>query len=454
MFMITRKTLVVALMASAALSACSTMSKVGSLSPFHNRVREHRAEKARNEANRVPLVSIDDQIKVSDALKGVGFQIAPATPMASWPLPGGTPQSSVQNVAAAPDFQVAWRRPIGDKSTRQRHVTAPPVLADGRLYVMDGEADVSAHDAKTGARIWRRNVAPRSRHRGLAWGGGVAFADGRVYVSSGFREVVALDAADGKILWRTATDAPLHAAPTVNAGRVYVEDVNDELLAFDAKDGSQVWTYQALTEPARMLGATSPAVDNETLVASFASGELVALRAANGAELWNVPLSRVTRTNALSEIRDIVGRPIIAGTVVIAASHSDTMSAVDLRTGSQLWSLPISAITSPWASGDVVYVVDLSGRVICISIDSGQIYWIRELNAGISPKKRIYWTSPVMAGDRLILASNTGQTLALDPKTGKTLKSLKLGSDALIGPIAADGMVYFVTDKAELVAIK
>jgi outer membrane protein assembly factor BamB len=59
-----------------------------------------------------------------------------------------------------------------------------------------------------------------------------------------------------------------------------------------------------------------------------------------------------------------------------------------------------------------------------------------------------------MAGDRLILASNTGQALALDPKTGKTLKSLKLGSDALIGPIAAEGMVYFVTDRAELVAIR
>jgi outer membrane protein assembly factor BamB len=451
MFMITRKTLVVALMASAALSACSTVSKVN---PFHSHEGHRKADRARNEANRVPLVSIDDQIKVSDTLKGVGFQIAPPTPMDSWPLPGGTPQSSVQNVAAAPDFQVAWRRSIGDKSSRQLHVTAPPILADGRLFVMDGEANVSAHDAKTGARIWRRNVMARSRRKHIAWGGGVAFADGRVYVSSGFREVVALDAATGKILWRTATDAPLHAAPTVAAGRVYVEDVNDELLAFDAKDGSQVWTYQALTEPARMLGATSPAVDNETLVASFASGELVALRAANGAELWNVPLSRVTRTNALSEIRDIVGRPIITGSTVIAASHSDTMSAVDLRTGSQLWSLPISAITSPWASGDVVYVADLKGRVICISIDSGQIYWIRELNAGVSPKKRIYWTSPVMAGDRLILASNTGQALALDPKTGKTLKSLKLGSDALIGPIAAEGMVYFVTDKAELVAIR
>lgn len=452
MYMITRKTLVVAVLASAALSACSTVSKIGDLSPFHG--RRHNEEKAKNTANRVPLISLDQQISVSDTLKGVGFQNAPVTPLANWPLPGGTPQQSVENVAAASDFQIAWRRSIGLKSSRQKHVTAPPILADGRLYVMDAQANVSAHDAKTGAVIWRRNIAPKTRRHELGWGGGVAWADGKVYVSSGYREVVSLDAASGKILWRSSTDAPIHAAPTVAGGRVYVEDVNDELLALSTADGGQIWTYQALTEPARMLGATSPAVDNETLVASFASGELVALRAANGAELWNVPLSRVSRTNALSEIRDIVGRPIIHNTVVLAVSHSDMMSAVDLRTGSQAWSLPISATSSPWASGDVVYVVDLTGRVVCISIDSGQIYWIRDLNVGLKPKKRVYWTSPVMASDRLILGSTTGEAVALDPKTGKTLKTLKLGSDALIGPIAADGMVYFVTDKAELVAIR
>jgi outer membrane protein assembly factor BamB len=451
--MITRKTLVVAVLASAALSGCAMSSRFASLNPFHGGGHK-RAEKAKNEANRVPLVSLDQQLKVSDALKGVGFQNAPATPLADWPLPGGTLQQSVENVAAAPDFQVAWRRSIGVPSSRQRHVTSPPILADGRLFLMDGLATVSAHDAKTGAVIWRRNIAPKTRRRAIGWGGGVAWADGKLYVSSGYREVVSLDGATGRILWRSPTDAPVHAAPTVSGGRVFVEDVNDELLALDTTDGSQVWTYQALTEPARMLGATSPAVDNGTLVASFASGELVALRAANGAELWNVPLSRVSRTNALSEIRDIVGRPIIHNTVVLAVSHSDMMSSVDLRTGSQAWSLPISASTSPWASGDVVYMVDLSGRVVCISIDSGQVYWIRDLNEGLSPKKRVYWTSPVMASDRLILGSSTGEAVALDPKTGKTLRSLKLGSDALIGPIAADGMVYFVTDKAELVAIR
>ena len=73
--------------------------------------------------------------------------------------------------------------------------------------------------------------------------------------------------------------------------RVYVIDVNDELLTFNAENGTPDWTYQALTEPARIMAASSPAVSNGTLVASFASGELVALRSDNGTELWNLPLS-------------------------------------------------------------------------------------------------------------------------------------------------------------------
>jgi outer membrane protein assembly factor BamB len=453
--MTTRRTLSVALMATVALSACSTVN------PFHGRPHEDKevGTKADTRANRIPVVSLSDQLKVSDTLKGQDFFLPEPAPLTSWPLPGGTPEQSVENVAAAPAFQVAWRRSIGLASTRRRHITAPPIAAGGRIFVMDGVAEVSAHDAKTGAVIWRRNIMPKSRRNREGWGGGLAWSDGKIYATSGFREVVQLDAATGAIGWRSPTDAPIHAAPTVAAGRVYAADVNDELLSFNTADGVQVWTYQALTEPARMLAASSPAVSGETLVTSFASGELVAVQSANGSELWNTSLSRTSRTNALSEIRDIAGRPIIFRTDVYAISHADVMAAVDFRTGNPRWTLPLSAITTPWAAGDVVYAVDLSGQVVCVSRESGQVYWIHELDPDSTiknkkKKQRLYWSSPVLASNRLIVASNQGDAVALNPKTGAVLTKLKLGSGVLIGPIAVDGMVYFVTDKAELVAIR
>jgi outer membrane protein assembly factor BamB len=436
-----------------ALGACSTISKVGSASPFHGKRHASTASKG----VRIPVIASDDQLKVADALKGQDFFLPPPAPQADWPLPGGDAAQSVENVAAGANFTVAWRRGFGLKSTRHNHITAPPIIADGKVYVMDGQADVSAHDAITGAQVWRVNIRPKTKRDKDGFGGGLAFDKGKIYASSGYREVVQIDAATGHLGWRAPTEAPLHAAPTVFAGRVYVEDVNDELFAFDEASGLQTWTYQALAEPARMLGATSPAAENETLVASFASGELVALRAANGNELWNASLSRANRTNALSEIRDITGRPVIYKSDVYAVSHSDVLAAVDLRTGATRWTLPVSAITSPWPVGDVVYVVDLSGQMICVARDSGQVYWIRDLNAGIKKKKkkqRTYWSSPIMASNRLITVSNHGDAVALNPKTGVVERRLKLGEDTLLGPIAVGDTIYVATEAAQLIAIR
>ncbi len=437
----------VAIVVVLALGGCSTIGKVN---PFHTK----KAPKSKIAGVRIPIIKSNDQLAVSDTLKGQDFFLPAPAPQADWPLPGGAPSQSVENVDAAPTLSIVWRRSFGVPSSRRRHVTAPPIAAEGRIYVMDGGAMVSAHDARTGATVWRANIMPKSKRDHEAWGGGLAYDGGKIYVSSGFREVVSLDATSGKLLWRANTDAPVHAAPTVYGGRVFVVDVEDELFAFDKATGLQEWTYQALTEPARILAASSPAVENDTVVASFASGELVAVRAANGTELWNASLSRANRTNALSEIRDIPGRPVIYKNDVYAVSHSDVLAAVDLRTGATRWTLPVSAITSPWPAGDVVYAVDQSGKVICASRDSGQVYWIQDLNAGVKKKKRVYWSSPLLASNRLITLSSKGDAVALNAKTGEVAQRIHLGADALIGPIAVNGMIYVVTDTAQLVAIR
>jgi outer membrane protein assembly factor BamB len=445
-----------------AIGGCSTLSKVADLNPFQGGSKPSTI----SAGARIPVVAQDDRLEVSDTLRGVPFQLPAETPRTDWPLPGGELSQSVENVQAAPQFAVAWRRALGAASSRSRHVTAPPIIAAGRIFVMDGAADVSAHDLATGAQIWRVNIMPKSKRDKEGWGGGLAYSEGKLYVTSGFRQVVQLDASTGAMGWRVRTEAPVHAAPTVSNGKVFFEDVTDEFFALDTNNGQQLWTYQALTEPARMLVSTSPATNGETLVASFASGELVALRAANGNELWNVALSKASRTNALSEIRDIAGRPVIYQGDVYAVSHSNVFAAVDLRAGQVRWALPVSAITSPLPAGDVVYVVDVSGRVICASRENGQIYWIRELNVPpVEPRKghkqskpkktpNSRWSSPLLASGRLVMVSSDGQAVALNAHSGEIEHRLKLGADSLIAPIAANGMVYVVTQTAQLIAIR
>ena len=93
-------------------------------------------------------------------------------------------------------------------------------------------------------------------------------------------------------------DVPIHGAPTVVGNRVYAIDVDSQLFAFDVNTGAQAWAYRGIAEPARIMRASSPAVSGDTVIAPFSSGELVAVRAANGQAVWQQVLSRTSRTSA------------------------------------------------------------------------------------------------------------------------------------------------------------
>ena len=443
------------------LGGCSTISSVTDRIPFLGKSSPNKV--VATEGERVSIIAFDQTVEASEGLKGQDFFLPDPQPQAAWPLPGGGPEQSVEHVAAAQQFAIAWRKGFGKGSKGDVQVTAPPVSANGHVFVMDAEATVSAIDAKTGATVWKQDLRPDSRRDKVGFGGGLAFADGKLFVASGYRFVTALDAATGRQLWTQRIGVPIHSAPTVSGGRVFVISTDNELMTFDAANGTPGWTYQALVESARVLRASSPAISGDTIVAGFASGEVIALRASNGNDLWSEALSRASRTNALSEIRDIAGRPVIYRGDVFAVSHSGVFSATDLRTGQARWQLPVIGVTSPLPVGDVAYVVSKSGQVICASRETGQIYWIRELNSLDDLSKRqlkkerkrpTVWSSPILASNQLILGSSKGQILALNPKTGATEKSLEVKDAVLIGPIAVDGMVYFATDDANLIAIR
>lgn len=442
-------------------TACSTVRR---MNPFHGATPKEVA----TEGDRISIVAADQKLEPAEALKGVDFALPPVETVTSWPLPGGTPEQSVGNANAAPNLAIAWRKGIGRGSKEGELIIAPPVEAAGKVFTMDGEAGVSAHDALTGAEVWRINMRPTDNKRDReGFGGGVAFADGKLYVTSGFRLVAQLDANTGRVGWRTRTEQPIHGAPTVFGGRVMTVALDNTLLTFDAATGAPGWTYQALSESARILAASSPAVIGDTVVASFGSGELIALRTANGNDLWNNALSRASRTSALSEIRDIPGRPVIYGGDVFAVSHSGVFAATDLRTGTARWSLPVVGITSPLPAGDVVYVVAVDGKLICAARESGQIYWVHDMNSGYVPKKRgglwgigahtvpkPLWTNPILVNNRLVMGSSEGVVAAVNAKTGAVERKVEVGAPVLIGPIAAGNMVYVVTDNGQLIALR
>ena len=419
------------------------------------------------EGQRISVLAFDEQLAPSAALAGRDIFLPGPQAVTAWTQPGGTPENLVEHVMAAPNFQIAWRRDIGAGSANPGDVMAPVVAADGKIFVLDGRSTVTAVSADTGAVLWKADVKPEDRDRGRdnGFGGGVAVAGGRVFVSSGTRVVSALDANSGAVVWSQNVDAPVHGAPTVAGGRVFVVDVDSQMFAFDAATGAQAWVHRGIGEPARVLRASSPAVTGETVIAPFASGQLVALRTNNGQPVWEETLSNTSRTSALSEVRDIAGRPVISRGMVYAISHSGQMAAIDIRSGQPRWQLPIIGVNAPLPVGDAVYVVSKAGELIAANRDTGQVYWTRELNEGRARKEggflgffdhevRPQWSGPILASNRLVMVNSFGEAVAFDPKTGAQQATLKLGAPAFIAPSAYDGALYVLTDSGQLICIR
>lgn len=449
-----------------ALGACNSLSNIRLPSFLGGGGDREQATAARGP--RIPVLATDQRLTPAEALQGSAFQVPDAQVVAEWPLPGFNAEQAPPHAAAAAEFQIAWRRDIGQGTGTRTRVTVPPVSAGGRIFVVDGEGLVSALDAATGARIWSVDFKPREGRDREGWGGGLAFAEGRLFYASGFRFVVAIDPATGGEIWRRPVEAPIHSAPNVAAGRLYVVDVSNNLHAIDTATGVEAWNYQALIESARIAAASSPAISGDAVIAAFASGELAALRTVNGNELWSEVLSRASRTSALSEIRDIPGRPVIYRGDVFAVSHSGVFSAIDARTGARKWDLPIVGVTTPLPAGDVVYTVDRAGQLIAAARESGQIYWVRDLAEGRTRRTRGFaglglfgrrtirptWSSPILASGRLVMVSTFGEAVAVNALTGAVERTLNLGAPAFVGPMATGNLVYVVTDAGELVAIQ
>src|SRR3546814_13964663 len=125
-----------------------------------------------------------------------------------------------------------------------------------------------------------------------AFGGGVSYGNGRVFATTGWGKVVALDAASGSEVWRTSLNAPLRGAPAVEGDRVVVITQDNQIATLSATDGSTLWESAGTIETSRLLGAATPAIALDTVVAGYSSGELVAMRLENGRPVWQDTVAR------------------------------------------------------------------------------------------------------------------------------------------------------------------
>jgi len=461
-----RLTIISACFATLLLTGCGAGERIANLNPFSS---ESDDPDAPDRADRVSVLELEERLNVGE---GAGPIVLPrAYVNTAWPQADGYPTHAMQHTAASGGLNRVWRARAGEGSNNHRRVNARPVIAEGVVFAIDAEGRVTAHGLDDGDEVWAtrlRGVEREARDdsfipffgRGdevLTFGGAISWDAGRLYAHSGGKFIVALDAATGEEIWRQTALTPFHSAPTIADGRVYLTTDDNELFALDAQDGEVLWTHRSISETARLITAPSPAVLGETVIAPFTSGEIVALRAQNGTVLWSDSLTRTGGLTPLSSINDIAASPVILGDRVYALSHSGIMAAFDLRSGERVWTLPAGGLHAPALVGDYLFVVTVDAEVAAIDRNSGAVRWITELPSFRNERRRrdrISWAGPVLASDRLVLASSEGELILLDPVTGDRLGDRNLGGPVFIAPVIAEETVVVLTDEGRLIALR
>lgn len=440
--------LVLAMMVSLPLAGCETLADIVTFG----------AEDPILEGERIPIMAAGADFNPDPQMEAIEVELPAPTPNVDWPVPGSNAANKIPHLQAAGSLQPIWQVDAGKGTDWRSILTASPIVADGKIFVLDAAGEVFAYNAASGAPLWSRDMAPEDEDNPERnYGGGIAFDGGRVYVTTGHRLAKAINANTGEEIWSVATETPIHASPAVADGRVYVITLENQLLVLNAETGEQLWEHRGIAEPSALAASSNAAVSGDTVVVPYTSGELYALRTDNGLPYWGDQLARTTNVTALTVLNDIVGRPVVDNDMVFAISHSGTLVGINMRTGGRAWTRNVPGIQTPLVAGEFVYVVSTSGQVICLNRGDGRIKWVTQLPAYDNPEDRedaIIWTGPLIVNSRLLLFSSDGRGVSIVPSTGQVANQIGIPGGTFIAPIMANGILYVLTNEAELIALR
>jgi outer membrane protein assembly factor BamB len=233
--------------------------------------------------------------------------------------------------------------------------------------------------------------------------------------------------------------------------------MDNQVYSLNAADGAALWNEAASSGQTGVFGVAAPAAGQGTIVAGFSTGELVAYRYENGRQLWSDALARTSLSTTVGVLTDIDADPIIDRGRVFALGQGGRMAAYELVTGQRIWELNLAGISTPAIAGDWIFTLTDDGKLLCIQRATGKVRWLTQLARYENEKKKknpIFWTGPVLAGNRLWFANSNGQVYSAGIEDGAPVSFTDLKKPVTLAPIVAGGTLYILDDSGKVSAFR
>jgi len=306
----------------------------------------------------------------------------------------------------------------------------PPVIAYGRIYIVNNAGTVFALDESRGKARWKYRS-----HRCSA--ASPAVGKHLVFVALLNRppcnashgvdgKVIAFDAETGRIRWQR-TIGPTESSPLFADGLVVVGDWSHNVYAFTASTGNLRWHFHA---GGLIKGAISLA-GNRVYFGSYDT-HVYALALHTGKQVWRASSQpRIGRTGTF------YANPAVAyGRVYIGATDGK-MYSYGATSGKLRWSNGtgdfIYSSAAVWRRN--VMVGSYDGHFYSFDAATGDVRWRFDANGKISG-------SPTVVDGVVYFSTLSGRTFGLDARNGKLVFRYPTGEYAAV--VASTKRLYLV----------
>ncbi|WP_194815133.1 PQQ-binding-like beta-propeller repeat protein [Nocardia sp. XZ_19_385] len=321
----------------------------------------------------------------------------------------------------SPGGTLRWKADVGT-FVGLDYAPEPPVVAGNAVYTGSIDGSIYAIELGSGSVRWKAPTHRQPAH-------GPVHSGGKVFAANVSRGLTAFDAATGSPLWEKDG---ISSAIAADGGLVFssLSSLSNGIVAFDAATGEQRWS--ALTD-ARTSNVPIFA-GGGAVVTVTDDGELCLLDAASGAVRWRV---RDTKERFYG-----LNTPIVSGGAVFM-STSSTVRALDIGTGTQLWSFDRFGGSVAVVRGDTVFVSGYD-RAYAFDAADGTVKWLYRAEDKLSNVLAVGTDSVYCVGEKRLFT--------LDSGSGE--QRWTFDAEGKLGGVAfGSGTVYAVCDDRNLYAI-
>ncbi|MEO8016605.1 MAG: outer membrane protein assembly factor BamB [Pseudomonadota bacterium] len=337
-------------------------------------------------------------------------------------------------------IQKLWGASVGGGGKKLR-LGLGIASAGNRLYAAGRDGDVAAFDLKSGKQLWRVETK-------LTLAGGTGVGSDVVAVGSADGQVVVLSAENGAQRWRADVKGEILSAPAVAENEVIVRTVDGKMRALALSDGVEVWSAEQQIPKLTLRGAAAPVVANDVAISGFDNGRVLAVNLKDGATVWDSPVSPSHGRTELERLNDIDAPVKVAGDDVFVAGFQGRAAMLALDSGQVWWTRELSSYRGVDVDDEQMYVSTSQGDLVALKRRSGVEVW-RD-----SSLLRRSLSAPVVVGDYVAVADLEGYVHWFDRATGAVAGRVKTGGDRVTNaPLSVDGNLYLITDNGDIVAL-